>query len=184
MAKTLVEHAIFELTRADLIDNPDPQARKVATDTIALVKRFEKQQHSQTTGKWVLEFFQNICYFVPLTPLTDDPEEWEKFDIEKKNTETGEIEVTHRWQSRRAPSIISEDEGKTFYDMQTGKNGTSLDHVEEAKKREEDRVKSAENVKKREAKAKAAEAKESSESDKTTETTPDADEKPADKESK
>lgn len=176
MTKTLVEHAQFELERADLINNPDPQARKVATDTIALVKRFEKQAHDQTTGKWVLEFFQNLCYFKPLTPLTDDPAEWEKFEIEKKNTETKEVEVSHRWQSRRAPSVISEDEGKTWYDMATEQSGTSLDHVEEAKKREEDRKKSAENVKKREAKAKAAAEKtdkESSADAKTSDTTSD-----------
>lgn len=183
MTKTLVEHAQFELERADLINNPDPKARKVATDTIALVKRFEKQAHDQTTGKYVLEFFENICYFKPLTPLTDDPEEWEKFEIEKTNTETKEKEVSHRWQSRRAPSVISEDEGKTWYDMATEKSGQSLDHIEEAKKREEDRVLAEKNAKKRAAKEAKA-AKESSDDAKTTESTPDTDEKAEDKASK
>lgn len=156
LKKTLYEHALYELERADLLHNPDPQARKTATDTLALVKRFEKQKHTQTTGKWTLEFFNAIVNMIPLTPLTDDPEEWEKFDITKKNSETNEEEVTHRWQSRRSPSIISEDKGKTFVDMATGQTGTSLDHVEEAKKREQDRIDNAKKLAEKEASDKAA----------------------------
>ena len=154
--KTLVQHAQYELEKADLVNNADPEARKIASDTLALVKRFEKQNHSKKTGKWVLEFFQNICWHVPLTPLTDDPDEWEKFDVETKNTETDEVTVVHRWQSRRSPSIISEDLGKTFVDIQSGKEGISLDHVEEEAKRAQDKIDNAKAIEDKKLAAEAA----------------------------
>lgn len=150
MGKTLVEHAAYELTKAGLTNHEDPEARKAATDTIALVRRFEKQGHNTKTAPIVLDMFQTICNFLPLTPITDDPEEWEKFEIDKRNVDTNEVEKKTIWNSRRATSIFSEDEGKTWYDQATGNTGESLDHVKEAEKKEaeakarEERKKAAE----------------------------------------
>lgn len=142
--RTLSEHAAYELTKAGMTNNDDPRARKVAIDVMALVRRFEKQDHDDKTGPFVLEAFETLCTRLPLTPITDDPEEWDKFETERKNIDTGETEKRVIWQSRRAPSIFSEDEGKTFTDQRTGKVGTSVDHVKQAAERkaaEEDRAK-------------------------------------------
>lgn len=134
MSKSIVEHAEYELKKAGLVDNPNPEARKVATDALALVRRFEKQQHTENTAQWVAQFFTDLISFIPLTPITDDPEEWEKFEIEQTNKDTKEKTTVVRWQSRRCPSIFSEDEGKTWFDQATGQNGKTVSAEEERKR--------------------------------------------------
>ena len=155
MSKTLLEHAEYELRKAGLIDNPNAEARKVATDTLALVKRFDKQTHTEKTAHWVAQFFTDLVSFIPLTTITDDPEEWEKFEIDQTNKDTGEKKTVTRWQSRRCPSIFSEDEGKTWTDQATGREGESANAAEEAKRvadiraEEEKRVEEARQTKKK-----------------------------------
>lgn len=133
MGRTLVEHAAYELTKAGMTDNGDPEARQVATNTIALVRRIEKMNMTDKQAQYVLEAFSILCQFLPLTPITDDPEEWDKFEIDRKNVDTQEVEKKTVWQSKRASSIFSEDEGKTFIDQRTGKAGESVDHIQQAK---------------------------------------------------
>lgn len=132
MGKTLAQHAEDELKRAGMTDNEDPEARKVSVAIIALTKRFEKQDLNQKSATFVLEAFETICNFLPLTPLSTDPEEWDKFSIDRKNIDTDEVEKKIVWQSKRAPRIFSEDEGKTFVDQSTGKVGESVDHIKRA----------------------------------------------------
>lgn len=138
MARTLSEHAAYELTKAGLANNEEPEARKVATDTMALVKRFEKQGHTEKSARFVLEAFERLCSLLPLTPITDDPDEWDKFEMKRKNVDTGEEETKEVWQSKRATSIFSEDKGKTFVDQRTGQTGESVDHIAQAKQMEEE----------------------------------------------
>lgn len=149
--KTLLEHAAYELTRAGLTSHVEPSARKTAEDTMALLRRFVKQNHDETTGRYTLEFFETLANFLPLSPITDNPEEWEKFSVESTNEETKEKTTAIRWQSKRAPSFISEDEGKTWTDMKSGRTGTSVDHVKEAAREEEEKKNSERLEKKRKA---------------------------------
>lgn len=149
--KTLLEHAAYELTRAGLTNHEEPSARKTAEDTMALLRRFVKQNHDETTGRYTLEFFETLANFLPLSPITDNPEEWEKFTVKSVNEETKEETTVTRWQSKRAPSFISEDDGKTWTDMKSGRTGTSVDHVKEAARVEEEKKNSARIEKKRKA---------------------------------
>ena len=153
MSKTLTEHAAYELTKAGLANNEDPEARQVATNTIALVRRIEKMKMTDKQADYVLEAFSVLTQFLPLTPITDDPEEWDKFEIDRKNVDTQEVEKKTVWQSRRATSIFSEDEGKTWTDQRTGKTGTSIDHIQQAK--QEAAEKEAREKAKADAKARA-----------------------------
>lgn len=149
--RTLSEHAAYELVLAGMTDNEDPQARKAASDVMALIKRFEKQDHTEKTAMFTLNAFETLASFLPLTPITDDPQEWDKFEIDKTNVDTKEVEKKIVWNSKRATSIFSEDEGKTFYDQRTGKTGTSLDHIVQAEE------KAAEKADREKRKAAAAE---------------------------
>lgn len=130
--RTIVEHAAYELTKAGMVDDPDPMARQVATDTISLVRKFEKQDHTEQSARFVLEAFETLCQFLPLSPITDDPDEWEKFEIERKNIDTGVTEKQVVWKSKRASMIFSEDQGKTYINQQNGKVGTSVDYLKQA----------------------------------------------------
>lgn len=137
--KTLAEHAAYELHKAGFVDNDDPDVRKVATDTMALCKRFEKQKHSEKTAGATLEFFETLASFLPLTPLTNDPSEWEIYEEVKRNPATQEeIEKRIIWHSERASSIFSFDEGKTWADMRTNKTGELVDHKEYAAQQKKD----------------------------------------------
>lgn len=140
MGKTLVEHAEYELEKLELLHDEDPVNRKIATDTIALVKRFEKQKHTERSGQWVLDFVERICNFLPLSPVTDDPEEWTAYEDTHKDLETGKEVITQRWQNKRAPSLVSIDGGKTFVDLKSNKEGTSVDHIKQAEEWAKDRA--------------------------------------------
>lgn len=149
MGRTLSEHAAYELTKAGLTDNEEVEARQVALNTMALIRRLEKQNNNEKQIQYVVEAFQRLAQRLPLTPITDDPEEWEKFEVKSKNLETGVEETKVAWQSKRLPSLFSEDEGKTFVDQRTGKTGESVDHKKQAgeeaaaKKARDDRKKAA-----------------------------------------
>lgn len=132
MGRTLTEHAAYELAKAGMTNNEDPTARNAATAVMALVRRFEKQDHDQKSADFVLNAFSTICNFLPITPITDDPDEWDKFEIDKKNVDTGELEKKVIWQSKRGSSFFSEDEGKNFVDQKTGQTVQSVDHVKQA----------------------------------------------------
>lgn len=130
MPKTILEHAAYELAKAGLTTNEDAEARQVAINTMALVRRLEKQKNNEKQTEYVVESFYRLVQRLPLSPITDDADEWEKFEIDRKNIETNEVEKKIVWQSRRVPSIFSEDEGKTFTDHRTGKVGTSVNQAE------------------------------------------------------
>ena len=138
MSKTILEHAAYELSKAGLTTNEDAEARQVAINTMALIRRIEKQKNNEKQQQYVVESFYRLCQHLPLSPITDDPAEWEKFEIDRKNIETGEIEKKVVWQSRRVPSLFSEDEGKTFIDQKNGQTGTSQHDLTEAEKKELD----------------------------------------------
>ncbi len=155
MGKTILEHAAYELTKSGMTDHEDENARRVAMNVMALVRRFERQKNDKRSAEFILEAFERICRFMPLTPLTDDPDEWEKFEMVRRNVETNEEEKKIVWQSKRSTSIFSEDEGKTFYDQNTGKTGNSVDHVAQAKAVEDAKKKRMEQKAAAEARAKS-----------------------------
>lgn len=139
MGKTLTEHGQYELDKMMANLGDYPANRIIAAATLALVKRFERQKLPENSASWVLDFFERICTWMPLTPITDDPTEWDEFEITTKNMATGEDKVERRWQSLRCPSLISTDGGKTFIDLQTKKEGTSVDYVQQAEEWAADR---------------------------------------------
>lgn len=133
MSKTLYEHAQYELKKLGLLEDGEHEGRTIVVNTLAMVRHFEKMKLSEEAHKWVLEFTETLANHLPLSPITDEESEWEPYEDTHKNLETGEVVVTKRWQSRRAPMVISADGGKTFVDMRTNKEGISVDHIEQEK---------------------------------------------------
>jgi len=152
MTKTLSEHAAYELVKAGVTNSEDPELRQVAVNTMALIKRIEKQKMNERQAQYTLQAFSMLCDFLPLSPLTNDPEEWDRFEIDRKNLATQEVEKKEVWQSKRQPSVFSEDQGKTFTDQRTGKTGELLDAKEYAaqlEKEKADRVERKQKAKER-----------------------------------
>ena len=146
--RSLIEHAAYELHKAKIANSDDPELKQVAINTMALIRRIDKMNMTEKQLEYTLQAFQGLVNHQPLSPITTDPNEWEKFEIKRKNVDTDEEETRVIWQSRRMPSLFSEDEGKTFRDEATGKTGTSLDHLEIAAAEEKEAAAKAEATEK------------------------------------
>lgn len=98
----LVRHAQRELELAGLFDEDADYGGMLAEGVMRLVRVFAEEGHSGASAGITVAILERLLRFQPLTPLTDDPAEW---------NEVGE----DTWQSSRRPDAFSEDGGKTYY---------------------------------------------------------------------
>lgn len=91
---SLVQHAERELAR---LGNDDDFNRSV----IRSIEEFAKYGHSGSSAMYAIPLIGELLQFHNLTPLTDDPREW---------NEVG----PNLWQSARRPDAFSDDGGKTY----------------------------------------------------------------------
>lgn len=97
---SLVEHARREL---ELVGE-DPET----IDGIArVVQAFTDYGHSGGSSHYAISYLVRLLRFEPLTPLTDDPEEWVD-----RSTETG---LPNWWQNIRDGRAMSHDGGRTYW---------------------------------------------------------------------
>lgn len=98
----IARHAWDELNRAGLFTaDGDFYGGLTGRAVMALVDVFVEQGHSGASASLVAGMFTSLVRFEPLSPLTDDPDEW--------------MEVTDGlWQSTRQSEAFSRDGGKTY----------------------------------------------------------------------
>jgi hypothetical protein len=101
----LVDHAKREIQAAGLFDADSDYDGETGKAALELVEVFSKQGHSGGSAHLVLEVFNRLARFKPLTPLTTNPDEWM------------EVEDGKMWQNLRQSSVFSNDGGKTAYDV-------------------------------------------------------------------
>ena len=95
-------HAWDELNRAGLFtDAGDFYGGMTGRAVMDLVDVFVEQGHSGMSAAIVVDLLRRVLAFEPLSPLTDDPAEWEEV-------------MDGLWQSRRQPRAFSQDGGKTY----------------------------------------------------------------------
>lgn len=92
---SLVEHAKREL---DLLENDEDFNQSI----LKAVAAFAEYGHSGGSASYAIPLLNDLLQFKPLSPLTDDPKEW---------NEVG----TDVWQSCRNPEAFSTDGGATYY---------------------------------------------------------------------
>lgn len=110
MSKLMV-HAEQEMTRAGL-KGPDGEFGGMIYDAVmGLMKTFTSQGHSGGSAPQVLAIFNRLANWENLEPLTSDPKEWN--DVSTVGGGIGR----KLWQSQRNPSFFSNDQGKTWYDV-------------------------------------------------------------------
>lgn len=97
-------HAVRELTLAGLYDESDAGGG-LGGAVERLIAVHESEQHSDWGARRAAEVFNVLVRGEPLTPLTDDPAEWELI-----------TEFPRLWKSRRHVTAYSIDGGKTWYD--------------------------------------------------------------------
>lgn len=111
---SLVEYATEEVRRAGLLDADSDYDGEAGKAVIELVKMFAAQGHSGFSASLVLSAFDKVARFQPLTPITSNPDEWMNV-----SEYSGGNPV---WQSRRNPSLFSNDGGQTWYDIDAPKS--------------------------------------------------------------
>lgn len=98
----LVNHATRELALMGMtVDSEDEMNAAMARAVLGIVEKFATQGHSGMSAGYALGTLERLLAFKPLTPLTDNPEEW---------TEVAE----GLWQSVRDSEAFSKDGGKTY----------------------------------------------------------------------
>ena len=97
---SLVEFAEKELRLAGMFDD-DVYEGMLANAVMDLIRVFSDQGHSGMSAEFTMQMFERVGRFKPLTPLTDNPDEW--------------IEVgPSLWQATRDSEAFSNDGGKTY----------------------------------------------------------------------
>jgi hypothetical protein len=117
----LQDHARKELELAGLFDKNSDYDGMIGEAVMDLVDAFCKAGHSGFSAQWAKQVFCDLAEWKNLTPLTNDPEEWQ--DVREYCADSEEM-----YQNRRNPSCFSKDGGKTYY---------SLEEVEKLKEDED-----------------------------------------------
>ena len=135
----LVDFAKTELDKAGLFSKDGDYEGMLGNAVMELIKVFASQGHSGFSAQLTRELFNLVSDYKPLSPLTDNPDEWmEVGDQMPPRTPSGEGSV---WQSRRNPEAFSEDGGKTYYllsDMDVKgreENGTTYTTTDRSRKK-------------------------------------------------
>lgn len=98
----LVDFAKEELAR---IDHSDDMQCLIDRDILELIETFSNQEHSDTTGAYVLGMFNRLVTFMPLTPLTGEDDEWE--DISDISGDTC-------YQNKRCSRIFKDKDSRAY----------------------------------------------------------------------
>lgn len=87
------ENAKSEITRAGLLDKDSDYEGMIGTALIELVDMFGKQGHSGMSARLVAQLFTDLVNGRPLSPLTDNPDEWMmiEFDGTKQNKRCSDV---------------------------------------------------------------------------------------------
>lgn len=91
----------------DLTQAWDAAIRKAALEIITM---FAKQGHSGGSASTIIQITHQLMQYKPLSPLTNDPNEWHQIDNSMLINNEPDT-----WQSIRNPEAFSLDGGKTFY---------------------------------------------------------------------
>lgn len=106
----LVQHAEAEMRRAGLYDDDaDYGPGEIPEAVMALVRPFADSGHSGYSSGMVTAIVSKLLRFETLTPLTARADEW---------MNVSEQSGYELWQSRRNPTVFSEDGGQTWYSIE------------------------------------------------------------------
>lgn len=111
----LVDHARREL---ELIG----EEGWITDNIVSMVEIFASAGHSGSSAEVTREILCQLLAYEPLSPLTDDPDEWERQPPERWPVEGESV-----WQNRRDSRAFSHDGGKTYWLVHEREYGGSLE---------------------------------------------------------
>lgn len=104
----LVQKARHELALGDFVGASDPFV-DFDTKIIEIVKIFASMGHSGSSAEFTRNIIDKLLRQQPLTPITDDPDEWEEHDASKWD---GKNKI---WQNKRDSRALSTDAGVSYF---------------------------------------------------------------------
>ena len=104
----------YNLQDKDEINSDDDYAQSVGKAAYDVCKLFCEQDHSGMSAGFTIGLITKLLKGDNLTPLTNDPSEWEQHPKEMDPQQT--------WQSKRKFSCFSDDNLKTYYDIDEEEN--------------------------------------------------------------
>ena len=114
----LVAHARRELTLAGLLGKDSDYDGMLGEAALQIVETFATQGHSGMSAFATVDIAQRLMSYEPLTPLTNDPAEWNHIADDM----AGRPDL---WQSARKPDAFSNDGGLTYKVTDSGVVHTS-----------------------------------------------------------
>ena len=118
----LVEHAKVELALLD-------EADWLVEGYLKIIQDFADMGHSGSSAIHSVAILERLLLFQNLTPLTDDPSEWNEVTVYLGGKPT--------WQNNRNPAAMSEDGGKTYI-LQSEEGPSEEIHISKSKSSEEE----------------------------------------------
>lgn len=108
----MIAHARMELELAGWFkEDPDGlQTDWWAESLIAAVAEITHYGHSGGTIGFAVGMIEELIFFHPLSPITNNPDEWQNV--------TEYTDGTEMWQNRRDCRLFSHDEGQTWYSIE------------------------------------------------------------------
>ena len=107
----LETHAENEMRLAGLYDKDSDYGGMIPDAVMKMVRAHSEEGHSGGSHSLVMAIFNKVINFQNLTPITNDPQEW--MDV----ADYAGPQNPAVWQSRRNPSLFSNDSGKTYYSI-------------------------------------------------------------------
>lgn len=107
-------HAEAELRKAGLFDKDSDYNGAIGEQVMKLIRSLD-EGHSGCSMALTLAAFERVARFKPLGPITDDPGEWMEVGEDMRFDRAVPV-----WQNRRSSSCFSNDNGKTYYDIDAG----------------------------------------------------------------
>ena len=105
----LHDHAKKEISLAGLFDKDSDYGGMIGEAVMELIDTFAKQGHSGFSAQLTLAVFNKVADFKPLSPITNDPDEWN--DVSEYGSDNT------MWQNNQSPNLFSNDGGKTWWDV-------------------------------------------------------------------
>lgn len=126
---TFLERVKYEVEFVGLLDKDSDYEGGIGRAVIELAETFSKQGHSGFSASYVGSIFYALIQDKALTPLTNEPEEWE--DVSATMYSPEQIAAGQKmWQNKRDLAAFSRDGGKTWENMRDNTKGASVTREE------------------------------------------------------
>lgn len=119
----LMEYAKAEMELAFPEKERDGMQQTACKDVLDLIQTFSDQGHSGMSGNYVLNLFNRLVRFKPISPLTGEDREWRALDKfgDHENEQNVRCSSVFRTKGDNSTArdidgrVFSEDGGKTWY---------------------------------------------------------------------